>query len=207
MLLEPSVALPRLFRVTRVGKGSPRYKGFDLRAKGTAGLLDGAMAPPNAVDQTEADDAVALLSKKPFKLFDSSALWLPAGMRIARSRAFLSQVLKAYGKRCAFCGQGGRLSNGRTELEAAHIVSRGKLGPDDVRNGLALCRAHHWAFDRGVIRISAHHIVQVEPAFALIAENATIASVDGEGLHLPLDGNAHPHPDALEWHRANVAFK
>jgi hypothetical protein len=34
--------------------------------------------------------------------------------------------------------------------QAAHIVPKNKNGTDDPRNGLTLCRAHHWAFDAGL---------------------------------------------------------
>ena len=35
------------------------------------------------------------------------------------------------------------------EVEAAHIVPHRANGKDDILNGLALCRLHHWAFDVG----------------------------------------------------------
>jgi len=35
------------------------------------------------------------------------------------------------------------------EVEAAHIVPYSSNGKDDIWNGLALCRLHHWAFDVG----------------------------------------------------------
>ena len=35
------------------------------------------------------------------------------------------------------------------EVEAAHIVPHRASGKDDILNGIALCRLHHWAFDVG----------------------------------------------------------
>ena len=39
-------------------------------------------------------------------------------------------------------------------MEAAHIYPVEKNGTDDLRNGIALCKLHHWAFDGGLFSIS-----------------------------------------------------
>src|SRR3546814_1056047 len=75
--------------------------------------------------------------------------------RIARSRAFRKAVIAAYGGRCAMCGGGATAPDGRSEIEAAHVIPRGMAGADDVRHGLSLCRLHHWAFDN-MLRSEEH---------------------------------------------------
>src|SRR3546814_5875237 len=79
--------------------------------------------------------------------------------RIARSRAFRKAVIAAYGGRCAMCGGGATAPDGRSEIEAAHVIPRGMAGADDVRNGLSLCRLHHWAFDNMLLGISTGRMI------------------------------------------------
>ena len=66
-----------------------------------------------------------------------------------RDEAFRHIVLGAYDFTCAACEMKFRLGN-LIEATAAHIVPKRKGGTDDPRNGLALCRTHHWAFDVGL---------------------------------------------------------
>jgi putative restriction endonuclease len=70
-----------------------------------------------------------------------------ATQRLVRDRLFADEVLKAYRQRCCFCG----LSAGI--VEAAHIRAVKDGGPDEIRNGVALCPTHHKLFDKGYILI------------------------------------------------------
>ena len=40
---------------------------------------------------------------------------------------------------------------------AAHILPFARFGNDDVRNGMALCKTHHWLFDKGLISVDQHY--------------------------------------------------
>ncbi|WP_366927787.1 HNH endonuclease [Brevundimonas sp.] len=206
LLIEPSVSSSRHFRITRVAQDSPRFALLNPQAVGGAGLLKSAVQPPSDVDLVNATSELNARLTQPFELFDAGAVWLPTGRRIARSRAFVAKVIDAYDSRCAFCGLGARLVSGRSEVQAAHIVSRGKMGADDVRNGLALCRVHHWAFDEGEIRVDADLTIRVNPKVAATPENGPLWAVDGTNLKLPLDPKLHPNAEALGWHRASIAF-
>lgn len=207
LLIEPSVSNPRRFRITRVAQNSSRFSSLNVLAVGGAGLLEKAVPPPSDFDFVNATSELNNRLAQPFELFDASAVWLPAGRRIARSRAFVGKVISAYDSRCAFCGLGAKLADGRSEVQAAHIVSRGKMGVDDVRNGLALCRVHHWAFDEGEIRVDADLTIRVNPKVAATLENGPLSAVEGMSLQVPLDPKLHPHADALKWHREIIAFK
>jgi putative restriction endonuclease len=63
---------------------------------------------------------------------------------------FRAQVMRAYGTRCCICALGhGQL------LDAAHIAPDStEAGIAAVRNGLALCKIHHAAFDANILGIS-----------------------------------------------------
>jgi putative restriction endonuclease len=70
---------------------------------------------------------------------------------------FRQRVLNAYRRSCTVC----RLKHPEL-LDAAHIVSdRAEGGAPEVRNGLALCKIHHAAFDRNILGIRPDHVVQI----------------------------------------------
>jgi putative restriction endonuclease len=69
--------------------------------------------------------------------------------RRARDYAFTEVVRDSYDNTCAVCGSQRESPNGKPEVEAAHIYSKAEGGSDDPRNGISLCKFHHWAFDSG----------------------------------------------------------
>lgn len=92
----------------------------------------------------------------PFQIGEPRARYVAS--REARDKAFRRIVLEEYGCLCAVCRSTFVLKeDGRSyvEAEAAHIIPLPHRGPDDPRNGLALCRRHHWALDNGFFGITA----------------------------------------------------
>ena len=73
-------------------------------------------------------------------------------------RAFRERVLDAYRNQCAFC----RFRHAEL-LDAAHIVPDAEQGEPTVRNGLALCKLHHAAFDRYFVGVRPDYVVEVRP--------------------------------------------
>jgi HNH endonuclease len=121
--------------------------------------------------------------------------------RQKREAAFRDVVLSNYGFTCAVTGQ--RFRHGKTiEAEAAHIIGKDVLGTDDPRNGLALSRTAHWAFDRGLFTISPEYELIVHKK-AKAADHAlfSILEATGKPILLPSESLYRPHPEALEWHR------
>ncbi len=122
--------------------------------------------------------------------------------RRSRRRAFTKHVLDAYGRACALCElriQWGNL----VEAEAAHIKPHSLDGVDDLRNGLALCRTHHWSFDRGLwTATDAATVEVVDSAAAGTAELTSLQRFHGKRLRSPDPIEGRPHRDALAWHRA-----
>lgn len=131
-----------------------------------------------------------------------------------RKRSFRFAVAEAYNYRCAICGfQLCSPDKTMWEVEAAHIVPHFKAGKDDIWNGLALCRMHHWAFDVGWFGVSDD--------FHVILSKAIDKADDGLGvchgynllkpvatgicrLFLPQNKDWYPHHAALRWHREHV---
>lgn len=70
---------------------------------------------------------------------------------------FRGMVMRAYGERCAVC------SLRHSELlDAAHIVEdRHELGVAAVRNGLALCKIHHAAYDSKILGVTPDRVIQI----------------------------------------------
>ncbi len=117
--------------------------------------------------------------------------------RAVRDPAFSRLVRRAYGATCALTGIHMVNGGGAAEMEAAHIKPVAALGPDSVRNGIALSRTVHWLFDRGYLSLEDDGAVLVsprgipEPIRGLIRPRAA----------LPDRPSWRPHPAFLRWHR------
>ena len=124
--------------------------------------------------------------------------------RQKRDAAFRLIVLSNYDYTCAVTGQ--RFKSPRhVEADGAHIIGKDVRGTDDPRNGVALSRSAHWAFDRGILTISDQYEVVVNPKIS----NASVSKfpaleIDRRKIVLPLDQRYWPHPDALAWHRQEI---
>ena len=119
---------------------------------------------------------------------------------------FRATVLRAYETRCAVCA----LRHGQL-LDAAHIVpDREEAGIAAVRNGLALCKIHHAAYDSSVLGIRPDLVVEIR--------SDLLEEIDGpmlehglKGRHgqrlmaLPAVRAEQPDADLLE--RRYVAFQ
>jgi len=132
---------------------------------------------------------------------------------LLRKRGFRQAVIEAYDYKCAVCGM--KLFAPKTcqwEVEAAHIVPHCLMGRDDIFNGLALCRLHHWAFDVGWFTINDNYdIVGSGGIEELPSEFGTINNYEfirhlkkNVKIFLPSSERIFPHITALRWHRTNV---
>jgi len=126
--------------------------------------------------------------------------------RRERDQAFAQEVKDAYDERCAVCGARRVAPNGSIEVEAAHIYPKSEGGVDDVRNGVALCKLHHWAFDNGWLSISDDYDVIVRDAEDRDGYNE-FSDLDGDALHLPDEENLRAHPKFLHQHRLLHGFE
>lgn len=120
--------------------------------------------------------------------------------RRARDTEFARKVRKRYNETCVICGSSRETPDGRPEVEAAHIYPRGEGGTDDVRNGIALCRLHHWAFDTGWIAVSDDYTIRVKDAPERDGYHE-FKQLEGKPLTLPENGDVAPHPTYLREHQ------
>ena len=123
-----------------------------------------------------------------------------------RSAAFEISVKRLYGFRCAICGSGLRTPDGKPEVQSAHIYPKRHDGSDDVRNGICLCRRHHWAMDAGWISIADDYTILVRDNLPDHEDYAFIAECEGEKISLPSVAEAAPDAMYLQEHRNLMGF-
>jgi predicted restriction endonuclease len=160
------------------------------------------------VANSETQTLEALSNKRTQSRSDASPNRIVRGDQ-PRKDSFRQRVREAYDTKCAICGQ--RItdpSGSYVEGIAAHIypvsgvVPEDQLegGPDTIRNGLYLCRTHHWTFD--------HDWFLIEDDYTIIVTAAPDADgydllkkYDGERLLLPDDRSQWPAKHYLDAHR------
>lgn len=120
------------------------------------------------------------------------------GQIVRRYRAadFRKRVLGAYEHRCAMCGVQLEL------IDAAHIIPvAAPTSTDETKNGIALCKLHHEAYDRNLISFDQNYKIEVSPV-----QTARLAASKLSGglknfekslrtaIHLPVDKRDYPPP-------------
>ena len=125
--------------------------------------------------------------------------------RIVRDASFIEQVKENYDCSCAVCGKTrfSRLKN--PEVESAHIYPKEENGSDDLRNGIALCRLHHWALDKGLFSIKDDYSIVVEGRIRKDNNYEEIYRYEGKKIRPP---KAYPpHRIFLRGHRRLHGFE
>jgi putative restriction endonuclease len=203
LLIERGRENANQFRLTLLRQGTALYDKAMGRTKGRRwGALTDVTQLPADEELTAASAEVDTHTAAPFEPFEADAPLQPTAKRIARSRAFRTAVTAAYGNCCAMCGGGARSPIGASEVEAAHVIPRAQKGSDDVRNGIALCRLHHWAFDHQLVGVTAAGVLRVAPAAAALPENVAIGTLNGAPLLTTSNPALRLHQIAIEWSEA-----
>lgn len=114
-------------------------------------------------------------------------------------RAFRERVLSAYQQQCAIC----RLRHYEL-LDAAHLIpDREPEGVPQVRNGVAMCKLHHAAFDAMILGITPDYTVEVRQDVLREKDGPMllhgIQDLHGSRLVLPRDKGSWPNPQALDY--------
>jgi putative restriction endonuclease len=103
----------------------------------------------------------------------AAATYRPA----ARDQGFRRAIIVNYDHRCALCGVRIVTPEGQTAVDAAHIVPWSVSRNDDVRNGMALCKLCHWAFDLGMMSVSDSFTVLLSRNISLATNAAGLPGV------------------------------
>ncbi|MBD2303063.1 HNH endonuclease [Nostoc sp. FACHB-190] len=132
---------------------------------------------------------------KPEELEDEQAV-------IVRDGAFRKIVVSTYNHTCAFCGLQILDANGQNIVDGSHIKPFSQFYDDRIDNGLALCKNHHWAFDRYWFTIDDDYRIIVSDRIREDSPNAKpMREFEGDRIILPAQVQYYPRQDSLQWHR------
>ncbi len=137
-----------------------------------------------------------ILKKEPDKIKELKSSY--------RSTAFSRIIREIYDYRCAACGL--RLNlNGLVIIDAAHLIPFSESQDDDPRNGIALCKNHHWAMDKFLIVPGTDNLWHVSPELDDRIEGCKeIINLNKRKILLPLDEKYYPKPNSLNWRYSRI---
>ena len=202
--------VPNAHRIT-VGPGGNAHKSSLLRENAHAGF-------PRIIQEALQDNeelAFQLATKLVDAHFPPSirkevlhTVGIEAEFSLSRRRRrdslFSVSVLRAYDYRCAVCDFAVRLNDDPVALEAAHIRWHQARGPDEIRNGLALCALHHRLFDKGAFTVSREHKVMVAKSAAGRGFDMSLGRFEAKTIVLPKGDEEQPEKNFLNWHAREV---
>lgn len=118
--------------------------------------------------------------------------------QLVRDAGFSYRVRSAYNYTCAVCRSRLITHEGATLVDGAHILPFHKYKNDDPRNGLSLCKNHHWMFDYHIIRVDKEYRIRV--LIQVVEDSNQVEETmkwDGEMLLLPDDERLWPAVEVL----------
>ena len=124
--------------------------------------------------------------------------------RKLRDSSFRKKVLSAYEHQCAICSLSIRFGNKPIGLDAAHIRWHRASGPDEVRNGLALCALHHRLFDYGAFTLTPDLTVEMSAFVTGQGYQDALGRFCSRQIVLLPNDDDLPDQGFLKWHRENV---
>lgn len=190
-----------------IRQGTAEYRTLIARIGETRwGPLD-PENPPVSVEQiVEAEEYLDEEAAEPPNAFDEErGTTETITVRKARDRAFRSKVLAQYDHRCAFTGRKFMSPIGHMilGLDAAHVIPVSENGSDHPANGFPLTKDLHWAFDRGLIGVSADRTILVPAPVSAIAGNEFLRDLHGHPIREAREASFQVMDEALDWHRRN----
>ncbi|HNB50470.1 MAG TPA: HNH endonuclease [Anaerolineales bacterium] len=127
---------------------------------------------------------------------------------VVRDQGFRRVIVRLYQHRCAFCGIRMLTVDGRTAVDAAHIIPWSLSHDDDPHNGMALCGLCHWSFDQGLLGVTAQYLVILSAELRSLENMAGhLLTLESRSILGPTEPALWPWLDALAWHRKNVFRK
>jgi len=123
-------------------------------------------------------------------------------------QGFRKAILELYNHRCSICGIKLISPEGKTTVDAAHIIPKEISQDNHPKNGLCLCGTCNWAFVNGFMALGKKYEVLVSaqarlngnlPAHLLILPDRIISK--------PKQKSLWPSQKNLKWHRENIYKK
>lgn len=124
---------------------------------------------------------------------------------IIRNAFFRKTIVRVYDYKCAFCGLRVTKAINQNIVDGAHIKPFAQFYDSRIHNGIALCKNHHWAFDRGWFAVDEQYKIIVSKELQEISPHSKpMKDFHGERLLLPNQEQYLPELESLQWHRQNV---
>jgi len=120
---------------------------------------------------------------------------------VKRQTVFRNTIMSIYDYTCAICKMQLITLDGASIVDAAHIIPFYISYNNDIRNGFALCKNHHWCFDKGLITVDKDYKINVSP---LVDDQKFSDDLDYKTILLPRIEKLWPSKEAFEWHRENI---
>lgn len=120
-----------------------------------------------------------------------------------RNARFRIEVVAAYDYTCALTGHRLLTIDAGSIVDAAHIHPFADSRNNDPRNGLALRKNAHWAFDEGLWTIDKDFraVVAADSFAEACPDGRAVSAYHSASLRLPSDRALWPDPKYVDWHR------
>lgn len=119
-----------------------------------------------------------------------------------RSAGFRRAIMKIYKYKCAVCELDIRTASGASITDAAHIIPFSVSHNDDIRNGLSLCKSHHWAFDARLFSLNeTYHVIVPPVSHEHEPTERMLSELRDKRIWTPPVERHCPDQEALAWHR------
>ena len=140
---------------------------FNILALHRSGLTEPEMSLLNDLNSVD-DDALDKIENINRKRIVSTIV------KTYRAFDFRQRVLTAYNNRCAVCGVQLKL------IDAAHIIPVAVPSSNDqTNNGIALCKLHHFSYDRNLISFDEQYRVEVSSSeVAKLTSDNRVGGID-----------------------------
>lgn len=165
-------------------------------------LIDGTWFLPD--ERIKLRSILGMENSLPIRAIDLASDRAADEISQGRNIRFRLQIVPLYGYSCLLCGMKMLLPSGITLVEAAHIHQFSESRNDDITNGIALCRNHHWAFDQGLWTLgNDFEVIVARNAFTEESPNQlSLSSYHSRIVDISRLATEHrPSQKYLEWHR------
>lgn len=156
------------------------------------------------INQTFQDDAVEIEKLIETGNLETNPRW-SLKRAVIRNAFFRKAIVHVYDYRCAFCGLKVTKKVNQNIVDDAHIKPFSQFYDNKIRNGIALCKNHHWAFDRGWFAVDEQYKIIVSNDLEEASPHTKpMKDFHGETILLPNTEQLFPELEALHWHRQNI---
>ncbi|MGC4042263.1 MAG: HNH endonuclease [Armatimonas sp.] len=156
---------------------------------------------PAELLRLEAERLITEASRSSFRPMPIPRSEQESDVAYLRHYLFPRVVTALYENTCSICRLQVWGEEDGTIVDAAHVMPFARFHNDDPRNGIALCKNHHWGFDRGWFTITEEYRVRRS---GRIKGGYDLYLTNGAPLLLPTDTQYAPASEALFWHSKNV---